>query len=110
MATTTRARRRDLAILSALGWKRGQSGEVVVWQAVTTIIVSLAIALPLGIVSANIGWRIFTDHFGIRPPIHLPVQQLSLLVLAAIVSAVCVGLVFVPNARRVRMVERLAGE
>ena len=110
IATTTRARRRDLAILSALGLKRGQAGVVVVWQAATTIVIALAIALPLGIVSANIGWRIFTDHFGIRPPISLPVGQLSLLVLAAIVSAVAVGLVFVPNARRVRVVERLAGE
>jgi hypothetical protein len=110
IATTTQARRRDLAILSALGWKRGQAGAVVLWQAVTTIIVSLVIALPLGIISANIGWRIFTDHFGIRPPIDLPVQQLMLMVLAAVVSAIAVGLVFVPNARRVRIVDRLVAE
>jgi hypothetical protein len=45
IATTTQARRRDLAILSALGLKRSQAGAVVVWQALTTIIVSLAIAL-----------------------------------------------------------------
>jgi hypothetical protein len=110
IATTTRARRRDLAILSALGLKRGQAGGVVVWQAITTILVSLVIAVPLGIVSSSIGWRVFTDHFGIRPPISLPFLQLSLMVLAAVVSAIAVGLVFVPNARRVRMVDRLVTE
>jgi hypothetical protein len=110
IATTTRARRRDLAILSALGWTRGQAGTVIVWQAVTTVVVSLIVALPLGIVSANIGWRIFTDHFGIRPPISLPVGQLSLFVLAAAFCAVLVGLAFVPTTRRVRLVEGLAGE
>ena len=110
IATTSLARRRDLAIMSALGWTRRQAGHVVVWQAITTIVISLAVALPLGIISANIGWRVFTDHFGIRPPIDLPVQQLILMVLAAVATAIAVGLVFVPNARRVRMVDRLAGE
>jgi hypothetical protein len=110
IATTTRARGRDLAILSALGFTRGQSGGVVVWQAVTTILVAMVIAVPLGIICANVGWRVFTNHFGIDPPIELPVQQLVLLVLASIVGAVIVGLVFVPDARRVRLVDRLAGE
>jgi hypothetical protein len=110
IATTTQARRRDLAILSALGLKRSQAGAVVVWQALTTIIVSLAIALPLGIISANIGWRIFTDHFGIAPPIDLPVLQLTLLVVAAVACAIGVSLAFVPNARRVHTLDVLAGE
>ncbi|MEO5840063.1 MAG: ABC transporter permease [Acidimicrobiales bacterium] len=110
IATTTKARRRDLAIFSALGWKRSQAGQVVIWQALTTTIISLVIALPLGIITANIGWRVFTEHFGIRPPIDVPVLELTLLALAAIVSAVAVGLVFVPSARRVRTFESLAGE
>jgi hypothetical protein len=110
IATTSLARRRDLAIMSALGWKRSQAGHVVIWQAITTIVISLAIALPLGIISANIGWRVFTDHFGIDPPIDLPVLALTLLVVAALVSAVGVSLAFVPNARRVHTLDVLAGE
>ncbi|MEO8696378.1 MAG: ABC transporter permease [Acidimicrobiales bacterium] len=110
IATTTRARRRDLAIFSALGWKPSQAGQVVIWQALTTTIVSMAIALPVGIVSANIGWRVFTEHFGIRPPIHVPLLELALLVVAATASALVVGLLFVPSARRVRTIESLAGE
>jgi hypothetical protein len=64
----------------------------------------------LGIISANIGWRVFTDHFGIAPPIDLPVLQLAILVVAAVAGAIGVSLAFVPNARRVHTLDVLAGE
>jgi putative ABC transport system permease protein len=110
IATTTRARRRDLAILSALGMRRAQTSEIVVWQAITTVILALMIALPVGIVGASIGWRFFTDRFGIRPPISVPIIELVLLTLAGLVSAIVVGLAFVPNSRRVRMIDGLVPE
>ncbi|HUP75211.1 MAG TPA: ABC transporter permease [Acidimicrobiales bacterium] len=110
IATATRARRRDLAILSALGMRRSQTGLIVVWQAITTVSLAVVIALPVGIVGASIGWRFFTDRFGIRPPISVPVAQLVLLVLAGLVSAIVVGLAFVPNARRVRTIDGLVAE
>jgi ABC-type antimicrobial peptide transport system permease subunit len=110
IATATRARRRDLAILSALGMRRSQTGQIVVWQAITTVTLAVVIALPVGIVGASIGWRFFTDRFGIRPPISVPIAQLVLLVLAGLASAIVVGLAFVPNTRRVRTIEGLVAE
>ena len=110
IATTTRARRRDLAILSALGMRRAQTSEIVIWQAMTTVVLALVIALPVGIVGASIGWRFFTDRFGIRPPISVPIVELALLTLAGLVSAIVVGLAFVPNTRRARMIDALVPE
>ena len=110
IATTARSRRTDLAILSALGLKRRQTSAVVLWQAITTIVIALAVALPLGILIANIGWRVFTAHFGIRPPIDLPVQQLALLAAVALLGAVCVALLFVPRVRRLPQLARLTIE
>ena len=80
------------------------------WQAVTTIVIALVVALPVGILVANIGWRIFTDHFGIRPPIDLPVPQLALLAVVALLGAVCVAVLFVPGVRRLPQLARLAIE
>lgn len=110
IATTTRARRRDLAILSALGMRRRQTGKIVVWQAITTVVLALVIALPVGVVGASIGWRFFTERFGIRPPISVPIVQLVLLALAGLLSAIVVGLAFVPNASRTRKLEGLVAE
>jgi ABC-type lipoprotein release transport system permease subunit len=110
IATTARARRHDLAILAALGLKRGQTSRVVVWQALTLVIVALVVALPVGILVANIGWRIFTDHFGIRPPIDLPVAELVMLAVVALIGSVVVALLFVPRLRRLPQVTRLALE
>ena len=110
IATTARARRTDLAILSALGLKRRQTSAVILWQAVTTIVLALLVALPVGILVANIGWRVFTAHFGIRPPIDLPVRQLAVLAVVALLGAVCVALLFVPRVRRLPQLARLALE
>jgi ABC-type lipoprotein release transport system permease subunit len=110
IVTTTRARRHDLAILAALGLKRSQTSRVVLWQAVTLVTVALVVALPLGVLIANVGWRIFTDHFGIRPPIDVPLTELVLLAVVAIVGAVSVALLFVPRVRRLPQVARLANE
>jgi ABC-type lipoprotein release transport system permease subunit len=110
IATTARARRHDLAILSALGLKRRQTSEVVLWQALTMVVIALVVALPAGILVANVGWRVFTAHFGIRPPIDLPVQELVMLTLLALLGAICVALLFVPSVRRLPQVARLAVE
>jgi hypothetical protein len=110
IATTARARRNDLAILGALGLKRGQTSRIVLWQAVTLVIVALIVALPVGIIAANIGWRIFTDHFGIQPPIDLPVLGLVMLSVVALIGAIGVALLFMPRVRRLPQMAGLTAD
>jgi hypothetical protein len=90
--------------------RRAQTGKIVVWQAITTVVLALLIALPVGIIGASIGWRFFTDRFGIRPPISVPIVQLALVVLAGLLGAIVVGLAFAPNARRVRRLDGFVAE
>lgn len=49
LISTSRRSRRDLAILKALGFVRGQVRRAVAWQASTLALVSLVFGLPLGI-------------------------------------------------------------
>ncbi len=100
IATTTRSRRRELAIMAALGMTRRQAGHVVIWQAATIVVAALAIGIPLGVVNANVLWGVFSERLGMRPRPSIPVLQLLLLALAAVLSAVVVGAAFVPSTRR----------
>lgn len=100
IATTTRARRRELAILSALGLTRRQAGHVAIWQAATIVTTATIIGLPLGIIASNALWGAFSDRLGVRPHPSIPVLQLLVVSLAVAVSAVAVGLAYVPSTRR----------
>ncbi len=100
IATTTNARRRDLAVMAALGLTGRQAGRVVVWQATTIIGAALIVGIPFGIFGANVLWGIFCGRLGIRPSPSIPVLQLALLSSGAIVSALAVGLAFVPSTRK----------
>jgi ABC-type lipoprotein release transport system permease subunit len=57
LVTTERRRRRDLAVLRALGMSRGQARAVLAWQATTVAIVGLALGVPLGILAGHLVWR-----------------------------------------------------
>jgi hypothetical protein len=57
LVTTVRRRRRDLAVLRALGMSRRQARSVVAWQATTVGVVGLVVGLPLGIVAGRLAWR-----------------------------------------------------
>ncbi len=100
IVTTTNARRRDLAIMAALGLTRRQAGRVVLWQAATTIGAALTVGVPLGIFSANVLWGIFCGRLGLRPSPSIPVLRLMVLSSLAMVSALAVGLAFVPSTRK----------
>ncbi len=100
IAMTTKARRRDLAIMAALGLTPRQAGHVVVWQSATIIAAALSIGVPFGIISANVLWGVFCERLGLRPRPSIPVLQLVSLSLVALVSALAVGLAFVPVSRK----------
>ena len=99
LAMTTKARRRDLAIMAALGLTPGQAGRVVVWQAATIIAAALSVGVPFAIISANVLWGIFCERLGLRPRPSIPLMKLVSLSSLALMSAIAVGLAFVPSTR-----------
>jgi FtsX-like permease family len=65
LVTATRSRRRDLGLLKAIGFTRGQVSAAVGWQATTVALVALVVGLPLGIASGRWLWALLADRLGI---------------------------------------------
>ncbi len=92
LVTSVRARREELAILSALGLSRAQTKRVIVWEALTLAWVALVIGIPLGIAGANLAWLAFARSLGISPGIAVPGAALAVLVIAVLAAAGLIGL------------------
>ncbi|MGH8986853.1 MAG: FtsX-like permease family protein [Acidimicrobiia bacterium] len=64
LMTTVRRRRRDLAVLKALGFTRSQVSGAVAWQATTVALIALAIGLPIGIAAGRFAWTLLAESVG----------------------------------------------
>jgi hypothetical protein len=65
LLVTSIRRRRDLAILKALGFVRGQVSAAVAWQATTVAAISLTVGLPLGVALGRWAWSLLIDLIGL---------------------------------------------
>jgi ABC-type lipoprotein release transport system permease subunit len=88
-----RRRRRDLAILKTLGLVRGQVAATVAWQATTVAIVSLVVAVPLGVALGRWGWTLLADDLGVVARPQVPWLTLTAVVGAALLLANAIALV-----------------
>jgi ABC-type antimicrobial peptide transport system permease subunit len=87
-----RRRRRDLAILKALGLVPRQVSAAIAWQASAVIIVSVVIGLPLGLAAGRTAWTLVADQLGVvvKPIVPWPLVLIlipSALVLANLIAA-----------------------
>jgi ABC-type lipoprotein release transport system permease subunit len=85
LITSIRRRRLDLAILKTLGFVRWQVSATVAWQATALALTALVIGIPLGLMSARWGWRVFADRLGVVPDPVVPLLAVLLAIPAAIV-------------------------
>jgi hypothetical protein len=93
MIVAVRRRRRDLAILRALGATPRWLTAVVHWQATIIAGTVLAIAIPTGSALGRSLYRAFVEHVGARTDVTVPLAWLgatlvALLTLANLVAAV----------------------
>jgi putative ABC transport system permease protein len=86
LLSLVRRRRRELALLKALGMTRGQVRAVIAWQTTLTLLIAVGIGGPLGIVGGRLAWRAFAGSLGVVPIVQVPVAAL-ILGLAALVLA-----------------------
>ena len=87
-----RRRRRDLAILKALGLLRRQIRSITAWQVSTLTGLALLAGLPLGIVVGRWSWALFGHGLGIPAAAITPVPAVLIMVPAVIVTANAVAL------------------
>nr|MDQ6911070.1 FtsX-like permease family protein [Actinomycetota bacterium] len=87
LATSVNRRRRDLALLKALGFTRHQIGATVAWQATATVAVGLLIGVPVGVLAGRALWELFARQLDVVPLASVPVLVLTGLVVGTVVLA-----------------------
>ena len=65
LVTSVRRRRKDLAILRTLGFKKRQVASAVAWQSVVLAVVALLIGVPAGVLIGRLGWSLFATNLGV---------------------------------------------
>ena len=71
-----RRRRRELALLKALGMTRGQVRGVIAWQTTLTLLIAVVVGGPLGIACGRLAWHAFAGSLGVVPIVEVPVPAL----------------------------------
>ena len=82
-----RRRRRDFAVLKALGLLRRQISSITAWQVSVLTGLALLAGLPLGIVAGRWSWALFARDLGIPAGAITPLPLVLLLVSAVILIA-----------------------
>jgi hypothetical protein len=87
LASSTRRRRRDLAIFKTLGFLRRQVRQAVAWQATTIAAIALLAGLPTGIAGGRWAWHYFAAQLGVLPEPAVPPAAILIAIPGALVMA-----------------------
>jgi hypothetical protein len=87
LGASVRRRRRDLALLKALGFVQRQLGEAVAWQASVAAIVGDIVGIPLGLFMGRELWTLFARNIDAVPDPTIPVLSVVLVGVGALVFA-----------------------
>lgn len=80
LVLVTLRRRRDLAVLKAIGLDGHGCSAVLWWQAVTVAAVSLLIGLPTGVIAGRLSWRLLATDLGVADRPIVPAGWLTVAV------------------------------
>jgi FtsX-like permease family len=83
---STRRRRRDLAMMKALGMTRRQVRAIVLWQSSTMLIIAAGLGLVLGWVVGHLVWTAFASSIGVLPVTVLPLGLVLLGLLILVIA------------------------
>ena len=93
LIATVRRRRRDLALLKALGFTQRQLAAVVAWQSTVAAVIGIVVGVPLGIIVGRALWTLFAQSINTVPATSVPVWSVMLTALGALIFAVLVAVV-----------------
>jgi hypothetical protein len=86
LAIFVRRRRRDLAILKTLGFRRRQVAATVAWQVTSFMLAALALGLPLGVAAGRWAWDLAAAQLESAAPPAVPALAITLVVPAALLA------------------------
>ncbi len=110
LLVSARRRRREMAVLRAIGASRRWVSEVVHWQASTFALAVLALATPFGIVLGRALARVFVNRLGAPDDISVPLALLAVTLPVLLVLANLVATLPARQARRAHAARVLADE
>jgi predicted lysophospholipase L1 biosynthesis ABC-type transport system permease subunit len=110
LVTTARRRRRELALLKAIGFKRGQVRATLEWEASTLAIVGIVLGIPAGVVVGRLAWSLVAHNIGVATTVALPALELALVVPATLLIVNAVAYFPARAAARTRTSVALAVE
>ena len=87
LTASVRRRRRDLALLKALGFTRGQLSAAIAWQSTVAAVIGVLVGTPLGIVVGRQLWILFAHNLYAVPDPTTPALSVFLVVIGALVFA-----------------------
>jgi ABC-type lipoprotein release transport system permease subunit len=93
LLSAVRRRRRDLALLKALGFTGRQLASIVAWQSSVAVGIGTVVGVPLGIVLGRILWDLFAHAINVVPAPSLPVLTIVLIAVGALVLATVIATV-----------------
>jgi hypothetical protein len=110
LVTAGRRRRKDLAMLRALGCRASQVRGVVLAQAATLMLLALVVAVPVGVMAGRQLWAATAHWLGVPVRQVVPTVEILLVVGGAFVAGTIAALVPAIRAGRVDPAEILRSE
>jgi predicted lysophospholipase L1 biosynthesis ABC-type transport system permease subunit len=101
LLTAVRRRRRELAVLRAVGLVGRQVRAAVAWQAITFAVLALAIGIPTGIALGRAAWSVAASQLAIVDRPEVPVSVMLASVLGFVLAVVAIAQVPARLAHRV---------
>jgi hypothetical protein len=87
LVASVRRRRRDLALLKTLGFTERQLAATVAWHATTAVAIGVVLGVPLGIAIGRWLWDLFAQEINAVPAPAVPLLQVFLIAVGALVLA-----------------------
>ncbi len=87
LSASVRTRRREFALLKALGFTGRQLAATIVWQSTVTALIGVVIGVPVGIAVGRWLWVLFAHSIAAVPEPAVPVVSLVLVGIGAILVA-----------------------
>jgi len=87
LAASVRRRRRDLAVLKALGFTRRQLVSTLCWQSSVAVAFGVVVGVPLGIVLGRWLWILFARDINVVPEPTVPLLSVILVAIGAMIFA-----------------------
>ena len=91
LISAQRANRRDLAVIRALGFRRGDIARALAWQSIVYALIALVAGIPLGVVAGRAAWHLYAQRLGAVPEPEIPWAGLGLVAAAALTIAGTIG-------------------